>query len=186
MIEDGFCKCGCGENPPLATRNRRDRGWIKGQPLRYAYGHQARGKLNGNWKGGVIQDPVGYVWVHFIEHPKANSCGYIKRATIVAEGILGKPLPDKAVVHHVNGIKSDDAPTNILICENHAYHRLIHIRQKAFKECGDAKKRRCYICKKYDEIESLYNGGAYYHMSCKVEYQRNKRIEKCMNGRSHT
>lgn len=35
----GLCHCGCGLTTPLAWRSRKEKGWIKGEPLRYIAGH---------------------------------------------------------------------------------------------------------------------------------------------------
>lgn len=35
----GLCGCGCGASTVIASRNRRQRGWIKGQPVSYVWGH---------------------------------------------------------------------------------------------------------------------------------------------------
>lgn len=45
-IPIGLCQCGCGEKTSIASYNRTNRGWIKGQPLRYLTGHSGRGKPN--------------------------------------------------------------------------------------------------------------------------------------------
>jgi hypothetical protein len=37
-----LCECGCGNPVPISTRNRKERGQIKGQPVRYIIGHRAR------------------------------------------------------------------------------------------------------------------------------------------------
>jgi len=42
IVMNGECACGCGQPALIATRNRSGRGWIKGRPLRYAWGHQRR------------------------------------------------------------------------------------------------------------------------------------------------
>lgn len=36
---NNLCKCGCGQKTSIAKRNRKDRGWIKGQPIPYVWGH---------------------------------------------------------------------------------------------------------------------------------------------------
>jgi hypothetical protein len=46
MIPAGLCQCGCGEPTPIATRTRTPTatraGTVKGQPVRYIHGHNAR------------------------------------------------------------------------------------------------------------------------------------------------
>lgn len=35
----GYCACGCGGKTPIATRNRKDRNQVKGEPLKYINHH---------------------------------------------------------------------------------------------------------------------------------------------------
>lgn len=35
----GLCLCGCGGRPPIATRNDKSKGYVKGQPMRFVRGH---------------------------------------------------------------------------------------------------------------------------------------------------
>lgn len=41
-IPSGFCQCGCGQRTPIAKNRRSDLGWVKGQPIRFLPGHNAR------------------------------------------------------------------------------------------------------------------------------------------------
>lgn len=96
--------------------------------------------------------------------------------TVVAEKALRKPLPPKAVIHHVNEIKSDNRPANLVICPNHAYHSLLHRRIEAKKACGNPSFRKCGYCKKYDDPKNLYipKVGMPRHRECSKKYQRNR------------
>jgi hypothetical protein len=38
----GECWCGCGASTPLADRTSRNRGRVKGEPIRYLHGHNRR------------------------------------------------------------------------------------------------------------------------------------------------
>lgn len=99
---------------------------------------------------------------------------------IVAERALGKPLPKGAVVHHVDGNKSNNENTNLVICENQAYHRLIHRRENALKACGNANWIKCKICKCYDDPNNLYvysHGYSFsaYHKECnRIQSRKHK------------
>ena len=137
-----------------------------------------RGDKNVRWKGGRNGRGVGYVCVYAPDHPKAveNS---VYEHVIVAERALGKYLPPKAVVHHANRDRSDNRPENLVICQDHAYHMLIHQRMRAKEACGNPNWRKCKFCKRYDDPLNLYIpssvGEAASHRSCATEYARRKR-----------
>jgi len=67
----------------------------------------------------------------------------IRRARFVAERTLGKPLPPGVVVHHADGILSNDSPGNLVLCEDHAYHMLLHKRARIEARKGNKLAQRC-------------------------------------------
>lgn len=69
---------------------------------------------------------------------------------LIAARALGRPLPKKAHVHHVDGDKANNRPGNLVICEDYYYHKLLHQRQKAFDGCGDPTKHKCGFCQQWD------------------------------------
>lgn len=78
-----------------------------------------------------------------------------RRYVLVAEEILGKRLPRGAVVHHVDGDRSNNAPNNLVICQSQGYHSYLHLRQRALRECGHATWRKCWICQEWDALENV-------------------------------
>lgn len=55
----------------------------------------------------------------------------------IAEKALGKRLPKGAEVHHVNRIPHDNRNENLVICEDHKYHGLLHRRQRVVDAGGN-------------------------------------------------
>jgi hypothetical protein len=64
-----------------------------------------------------------------------------------AEQALGKPLPIGAEVHHADGSKSVTAP--LVICQDSAYHHLLHFRAKVLALGGNPDTDKpCSRCKR--------------------------------------
>jgi hypothetical protein len=88
----------------------------------------------------------GYVRIYMPTHPSALFGGYVLEHRIVAEKALGHYLPAAAIVHHVDENGTNNRSDNLVICQNHAYHKLIHRRMRAFAACGHANWRHCRFC----------------------------------------
>lgn len=93
-----------------------------------------------------------------------NAAGYVdirvdNRRTYehvhVAETALCKRLPAGVVVHHVDENRANNKPSNLVICPDDAYHKLLHRRMEALAITGDANKLKCSICKKYDDPQKV-------------------------------
>ena len=73
--------------------------------------------------------------------------GGVREHVRIAERALGHSLPSKAEIHHVNLIKWDNHPSNLVICQDHAYHRLLHRRTRIVQAGGDPNIHRiCTHC----------------------------------------
>jgi len=76
-----------------------------------------RGRKNSHWKGGEHKSVDGYIMIYQPNHPRAQGPDggrYVKRAVLVLEAKLGRYLLDGCVAHHINGIKTDDRPENLM------------------------------------------------------------------------
>lgn len=180
MIEKGFCQCGCGEKTPIRKRTRIRRGWIKGEPCDYLHGHYGScGVQNKHpkWNGGVSTVSKLYPTTRLAGHPRALSIngikqnGYVRDHLLIAEKALGRPIPITTPVHHFPSVQNC---SNLVICNNKAYHLLLHVRYRALMACGHPTWRRCVICKKYDDPINMviYPRKAPFHSACRKEYRR--------------
>lgn len=143
---------------------------------------QRFGRLNNirQPKGSLVNASDGYI--------QQNIAGVTKmRHVWVAESALGHELPYGAEVHHVNQIRNDNRPTNLVICPDRAYHMLLHARQRAFDACGHAEWRKCSYCGRYDDTgnmgERKTRGGksvTYHHKKCAARYARERKaLSRC-------
>lgn len=133
MKRTGICACGCGEPTEIAKYTSTAHDWVKDKPRFYRKGHHRRGARGSQhflgvtgpahpaWKRGFSQDSNGYVRVG-----QTNSSLH----RFVAEKALGKPLPATAIVHHVNEDKADNRNCNLVVCQDTAYHKLLHKRMR--------------------------------------------------------
>ena len=126
------------------------------------------GENNPSWKRGWAFSSDGAIFIHengtqVLEHRK------------IAGDVFGKPLPPNTIVHHIDRNPANNEKSNLVICENDAYHKLLHYREAAYYSCGNANWLKCRFCKEYDDPDNLYvspkqrKGN---HRNCRNAYMR--------------
>lgn len=81
------------------------------------------GSANHQFKGGTVTYDNGYVSVR-----GARKAPHQHR--LIAEQAIGRKLRSTEVVHHINGDKTDNRNSNLLVCSQ-SYHAELHARIKA-------------------------------------------------------
>lgn len=107
----------------------------------------------------------------------------------VAELAIGHKLPNGAEVHHLNEQRADFRAENLVICQDKAYHKLLHTRMKAYRETGDVHKRWCSLCKTWDDpgnmkmsIFKRAPNGRYRHAVCHRDAEYERKTRKAVIG----
>lgn len=128
-IPSGLCECGCGEATEIATTMNKRLRYFPGHPKPYIRGHHGRLR-----KGIPHPSPrpkperkreAGYVLVRCPEHPNVPKDGYMFEHRLVWEATHGRLLERHLHVHHINGIRDDNRPEN-LVALTRAEHRRLH------------------------------------------------------------
>ena len=145
-----------------------------------------------------------------IKQPCACGCGVIVRGKYVrahrpllsyrfkkrrrtyairAEKALGKPLPKGSVVHHADGSKNEHAP--LVICQDHAYHMLLHRRMRIVARGGNPDTESfCSACGTVKPNEQFTrdcrqkNGRHSKCLSCGVIAKQRKKAMLAQSGQS--
>ena len=127
-IPSGLCECGCGKPTPIAKVTWRKLRRFRGHPMPYAHGHnpKRKGDASHKWKGGRWTHKSGYIYAYTPEHPAANRDGYVLEHRLVAEQTIGRYLTTLEIVHHINGIKTDNRPENLVVTTRAEHERDFH------------------------------------------------------------
>lgn len=83
-----------------------------------------------NWKGGY-KSYHGYIRVRVYDHPYAASDGYIPLHRKLVEDRLGRYLKPDEIVHHIDGDKSNNELSNLMVLSPSDHF----VRTKLCKKC---------------------------------------------------
>lgn len=86
------------------------------------------GESHASWRGGTFIDQWGYRMVVARERGQANP--YVHEHVLIAEKTIGRRLKGNEVVHHINGVKDDNRPENLLVMTR-AEHKKLHAQLEA-------------------------------------------------------
>src|SRR5688572_20581900 len=139
-----------------------------------------RGPESPKWRGGIKRRGK-YLSIYAPDNPRATN-SYVYLRIFIAEKALGHTLPDGAQVHHFDEDRDNNVNSNLVICEDAAYHALLHYRSRIVKAGGDPDKHKiCWQCKRLLTIEQFYrskntfDGRSQQCRDCRKQYVRSTR-----------
>ena len=95
----------------------------------------ARGIRSARWKGGRTKSTLGYIAIKNSNHPNAMKNGYVLEHIFVMSKIVGRAIKKGEVVHHINKIKDDNRPENLMLLSK-SEHDLIHKADRELAQYG--------------------------------------------------
>lgn len=98
-----------------------------------------------------IIDYNGYAKIKAHGHGRAHINSYVYEHIFEVERTLGRPLPRSSVVHHVDDNKSNNSHSNLVVCENDLYHRILHARARIVRRGGKPSIHK--ICPTCDSLK---------------------------------
>lgn len=135
-----------------------------------------------------LKHTKGYILIHYPEHPRAHN-GYVLEHIVVAEQKVGRPLLVQEQVHHLNSVKSDNRPENLVVLSAKE-HSHIHKGHRKVVECLQCHKSTTnkFFCS--NTCRALHKKGEYTWLSdaeliALSKTMSTREIAKKLGGVSH-
>jgi len=87
---------------------------------------QTKGSKNVNWKNGRYKISYGYIVVLKSNHPFCDYAGYVYEHRLVVEKQISRYLLPTEHCHHLNKIKDDNRPENLMAFISNSAHGRFH------------------------------------------------------------
>jgi hypothetical protein len=124
--KDGCFSVDALEKMSANNVQRRQAPWNKGKHHTAETVEKIRasnlGSKGSNWQGGRKMQN-GYIFINCPEHPYRNSNNCVAEHRLIIEKIIGRFLDPVEEVHHINKVKTDNLPKNLIVFNGTSAHQ---------------------------------------------------------------
>ena len=122
------CRCSCGNGTSVRAGNLTS-GVVKSCGCL----NHRRGEEHPNWLRGYTITPGGYR--HVLCEDESCEKRYEAEHRVVMAQVIGRPLSSDEVVHHVNRVKTDNRPENLVILTREEHAALHAAEDRGVRTC---------------------------------------------------
>lgn len=113
------------------------------------------GKNHPRYKEEGYKTSDGYITILNPNHPKCDGYGYVKEHRLIVEKFIGRFLKKEEIVHHLNGIRTDNRIENLMVFPSNKEHISFHRKIQQFGVTNPIARQienRWEALKKLEEI----------------------------------
>ncbi len=93
--------------------------------------HKSKIGESNKGKGKGISNNHGYILISSPNHPNKDAYGYVPEHRLVMEKMIGRYLTQEEIIHHIDGNKSNNKPSNLWVFKNRSDHTKHHEMMRA-------------------------------------------------------
>lgn len=132
-----------------------------------------------NFKGKIKRD--GYWYIYKPKHPNSGKQNYVAEHRLVMEKHLGRYLTKIEIIHHKNGIITDNRVENLELIKSAGIHNLKYHRSPKFTALGRIPKNKgkrtlfkkiCVFCKTAFYVDCYHKRKKTCSQKCFILYQK--------------